>query len=145
MDRPEIPDTPRRAERLEFDFPGVGGDPASVRKRIEAMETLLERSVTIPGTNHRIGLDAIAGLIPVAGDVITAAMGAWLIWEARNLGLSKWKLWRMAGNVAFDTAVGAIPVVGDVFDFAFRSNSRNLRIVKRHLDKHHPAARTIEG
>jgi len=144
MDQPET-QTPPRAERMTFDFPGVGGDPASVRRRIEAMEVLLERSVTVPGTGYRIGLDAIAGLIPVAGDVITAAMGAWLVWESRNLGLPKWKLWRMAGNVAFDTAVGAIPLVGDVFDFAFRSNSRNLRIVKRHLDKHHPATRVIEG
>ena len=136
---------PQRPQRLDFELPGIGGDPASVRRRIEAMETLLERSVTVPGTSYKIGLDAIAGLIPVAGDVITAAMGAWLVWEARNLGLPKWKLWRMAGNVAFDTAVGAVPVVGDVFDFAFRSNSRNLRIVKRHLDKHHPATQVIEG
>ena len=115
-----------------------GKDPAAVRQRIEAMEKLLERSFVIPGINRPVGLDAIAGLIPVVGDVLTAAMGAYLIWEASNLGLPKWKLWRMAGNVAFDTAVGAIPVAGDVFDFLFRSNTRNLRIVKRHLDKHYP-------
>jgi len=69
----------------------------------------------------------------------------WLVWEAKNLGLPKWKLWRMAGNVAFDTAVGAVPVVGDAFDLLFRSNSRNLKIVKRHLDRNHPASCTIEG
>ena len=102
------------------------------------METLLERSFVIPGINRPVGLDAIAGLIPVVGDIVTAGMGAWIIWEANNLGLPKWKLWRMAGNVVFDSAVGAIPVAGDVFDFLFRSNSRNLRIVKRHLDRHHP-------
>ena len=123
----------------------VGTDVVSVRRRIEAMEQLLERSFTVPGVNYKIGLDSVAGLVPVVGDVITAAMGMWLVWEARNLGLPKWKLWRMTGNVAFDTAVGAIPVVGDAFDFLFRSNSKNLRIVKRHLDKHHPASRTIEG
>ena len=116
----------------------VGRDPAAVRQRIEAMETLLERSFVIPGINRPVGLDAIAGLIPVVGDIVTAGMGAWIIWEANNLGLPKWKLWRMAGNVVFDSAVGAIPVAGDVFDFLFRSNSRNLRIVKRHLDRHHP-------
>ena len=116
----------------------LGRDPAAVRQRIEAMERLLERSFVIPGLGRPVGLDAIAGLIPVVGDVITAAMGAYLIWEAHNLGLPKWKLWRMAGNVAFDSAVGAIPVAGDLFDFVFRSNSRNLRIVRRHLDKHHP-------
>ena len=116
----------------------VGRDPAAVRQRIEAMETLLERSFVIPGINRPVGLDAIAGLIPVVGDIVTAGMGAWIIWEANNLALPKWKLWRMAGNVVFDSAVGAIPVAGDVFDFLFRSNSRNLRIVKRHLDRHHP-------
>ena len=116
----------------------VGRDPAAVRRRIEGMEQLLERSFVVPGINAPIGLDAIVGLIPVVGDVVAAAMGAYIIWEASNLGLPKWKLWRMGGNLLFDSAVGAIPVAGDVFDFLFRSNSRNLRILKRHLDKHHP-------
>lgn len=116
----------------------AGRDPAAVRQRIEALEQLLERSFVVPGTSQPIGLDAIVGLVPVVGDVLAAALGAYLIWEANNLGLPKWKLWRMAGNLAFDSAVGAIPIAGDVFDFLFRSNSRNLRIVKRHLDKHHP-------
>jgi hypothetical protein len=109
-----------------------------VRQRIEAMERVLERSFTIPGINQPVGLDAIVGLVPVAGDLISAALGAWIVWEASNLGLPKWKLWRMAGNVLFDSAVGAIPVAGDVFDMLFRSNTRNLKIVRRHLDKHHP-------
>jgi hypothetical protein len=116
----------------------LGSDPAAVRQRIEAMEQLLERSFVIPGINRPVGLDAIVGLVPVLGDVLSAAMGAYIVWEANNLGLPRWKLWRMAGNVAFDTAIGAIPFVGDVFDFLFRSNTRNLRIVRRHLDKHHP-------
>jgi len=120
-----------------MDLP-IGRDPVAVRQRIEAMEALLERSVVIPGINLPVGLDAIAGLIPVAGDVIAAALGAYIVWEAHNLGLPKWKLWRMAGNIAFDTAIGAVPVVGDVFDLLFRSNTRNLKIVRRHLDKHHP-------
>jgi hypothetical protein len=130
-------DQPKRPRPMPMTMP-LGKDPAAVRQRIEAMEKLLERSFTIPGINRPVGLDAIAGLIPVVGDVLTAAMGAYLIWEANNLGLPKWKLWRMAGNVAFDSAVGAIPVAGDLFDFVFRSNTRNLRIVRRHLDKHHP-------
>jgi len=130
--------------KMAFEMP-TGNDPVSVRKRIEAMEKLLERSFTIPGVNYPVGLDAIVGLVPVVGDLVTAAMGAYLVWEAKNIGLPKWKLWRMAGNIAFDTAVGAIPVAGDAFDMLFRSNTRNLRIVKRHLDRHHPASRTIEG
>jgi len=116
----------------------LGRDPASVRQRIEAMERLLERSFTIPGIRMPVGLDAVAGLVPVLGDLLAAALGAYLVWEASNLGLPRWKLWRMAGNVAFDSAIGAVPVAGDLFDLLFRSNSRNLRIVKRHLDKHHP-------
>ncbi|MFA7596742.1 MAG: DUF4112 domain-containing protein [Novosphingobium sp.] len=123
----------------------LGTDPASVRQRVEVLEKLLERSLVVPGLNRPLGLDAIVGLVPVVGDLVTAAMGAYLVWEARNLGLPKWKLWRMAGNIAFDTALGSVPFAGDVFDFLFRSNSRNLRIIKRHLDKHHPASRVIDG
>ena len=134
-----------RPQPMGFELPSLGSDAAAVRQRIEAMEKLLERSLTIPGTKIPIGLDALAGLIPVVGDLITAAMGAWIVWEGRNLGMPKWQLWRMAANVGFDTAIGAVPLVGDVFDFAFRSNSKNLRIIKRHLDKHHPATRVIEG
>jgi hypothetical protein len=134
----------QRPRPLMADLP-FGTDVASVRKRIEALEMLLERSLVIPVINRPIGLDAIAGLVPVAGDVLTAVMGAYVVWEARNLGLPKWKLWRMAGNVLFDSAIGAVPVAGDLFDFLYRSNSRNLKIIKRHLDKHHPAQKVIEG
>ena len=123
----------------------LGRDAAAVRRRIEAMEALLERAFALPGTNRRIGLDSIVGLVPVLGDVITAAMGAWLIWEARNLGMSKFHIARMSGNVAFDTAIGFVPLLGDAVDFLFRSNTRNLRIVKRWLDKHHPETAMIEG
>lgn len=134
----------RRVLPMGFELP-TGNDPASVRKRIEAMEQVLERSFVIPGTNVPIGLDSIVGLIPVVGDLVAAAMGSYLIWEAKNLGLPKWKLARMAGNIALDTAVGAVPLLGDALDFVYRSNSRNLRIVKKHLDKHHPHTRVIEG
>ena len=136
-------DQPNRARPMGLDVP-LGSDAAAVRRRIEGMERLLENSFTVPGVNYRIGLDAIVGLLPVVGDFVTAAMGMWLVWEAKNVGLPKWKLWRMTGNVAVDTAVGAIPLVGDAVDFLFRSNTRNLKIVKAHLDKHHPATRTIE-
>lgn len=119
--------------------------PAAVRQRIEALEKVLEHGFRVPGIGYEFGLDAIVGLIPVIGDFIGAALGAYLVWEAKNLGLPKWKLWRMSGNVALDTAVGFVPVAGDALDLLFRSNSRNLKIVKRHLDKHHPETRVIEG
>ncbi|KQN26983.1 hypothetical protein ASE86_10850 [Sphingomonas sp. Leaf33] len=123
----------------------LGTDIAAVRTRIEAMERLLERSFVVPGINRHVGLDAILGLIPVAGDLVATAMGAWIVWEARNLGMSKWQLARMAANVGFDTVLGAVPLVGDAADFFFRSNTRNLRIIRKHLDKHHPAGATLQG
>ena len=131
-------------DRFATTMPGMGNDPESVRARVEAMEMLLERMFVVPGIKRPIGLDSIIGLIPVVGDIVTAAMGAYIVWEARNLGLPKWKLVRMAANVGFDTALGAIPLVGDAFDFFWRSNSRNLRILRRHLDKHHPETVIIE-
>ena len=131
-------------EVVGISFP-TGTDPASIRARVEAMEMLLERSFRLPGVNVPVGLDAIIGLIPVVGDIITTAMGAYIVWEARNLGLSKWQLTRMGANVAVDGLLGLIPVVGDAADLMFRSNTRNLRIIRKHLDKHHPQGRIIEG
>jgi len=120
-------------------------DPAAVRARVEAMERVLERLVVIPGINRPVGLDVLLDLVPVAGDVIAAGMGAWIVWEARNLGMSRFQIARMMGNVGLDFALGLIPFVGAIPDFFFRSNSRNLRIIKRHLDKHHPAGAVIKG
>ena len=139
-----MPTPQEQFEAIASQLP-IGRDPASVRRRLEAMEGVLERLFVIPGINRPIGLDSIVGLIPVVGDIVTASMGAWLVWEARNLGMSKFQLARMAGNIGIDTLVGAVPLVGDLFDFAFRSNTRNLKIVKRYLDKHHPSTMTIEG
>ena len=84
-----------------------------------------------------------AGAFP-GGPIATAAMGAWIVWEARNLGMSKWQLTRMAANVGIDTLVGAIPFAGDIFDFLYKSNTKNLRIIRKHLDRHHPATAVID-
>jgi hypothetical protein len=132
-----------RFDQIASSLP-IGRDPRSVRQRLEAAERVLERAFVLPGINRPVGLDSILGLVPVLGDVITASMGAWLVWEARNLGMSKFQLARMAANVGIDTAVGAIPFAGDLFDFMFRSNTRNLRVIKRYLDKHHPETRIID-
>jgi hypothetical protein len=138
---------PRLEEMMaQFDtMPGLGRDPASVRQRIEMMERILEGAMTVPGTRFRVGLDAMLGVIPIVGDLISAAMGAWIVWEARNLGMSRWQLIRMSANVGVDTALGAIPLVGDAFDLVFRSNTRNLRMIRKHLDRHHPHTVTIEA
>ena len=134
-----------RTEKLRRKLPNLDSDPASVRRRIEAMEHLLERLIVIPGINKPIGLDVILDLVPFVGTASAAALGSWIVWEARNLGMSKWHLTRMGGNVGVDMLLGAIPWIGAIPDFFFRSNSRNLKIVKRHLDKHHPATRVIDA
>ena len=121
----------------------LGSDPVHVRRRIEAMEQLLERSFRIPGTNQTIGLDVILDLIPVGGDVIAALMGLYMVWEAQNLKMPMSATVRMLGNVGFDFLLGLIPWVGAIPDFFFRSNSRNLKIIKKHLDKHHPNTAVI--
>ena len=141
---PEQDPGPSGPRPMGFEMP-TGIDPQSVRKRVEMMERMLERSFTFPGTKFPIGLDSIIGLIPVVGDLVTTAMGAYIVWEAKNLGLPKWKIWRMIGNVGFDTAIGLVPLVGDAADLVFRSNTKNLRIIRKHLDKHHPETRVIEG
>ena len=125
-------------------LPGTGRDPASVRRRVELMERLLERMWIIPGINRPVGLDVVLDVVPVAGDLIGAALGVYMIWEARNLGMSKWASARMLGNVAIDTALGAIPFVGAIPDFFFRSNTRNLKIIRAHLDRQHPATAIVE-
>jgi hypothetical protein len=109
------------------------------------MEKILERMFVIPGINRPVGLDVILDFIPGIGPTAAAALGAYLAWEARNVGMSKWQISRMAGNVGVDWLLGMIPFVGAVPDFFFRSNTRNLRMVKRHLDKHHPGTLTVEG
>ncbi|MFZ5745472.1 MAG: DUF4112 domain-containing protein [Pseudomonadota bacterium] len=144
MDVPKSTARLRRLEPLVADLP-LGTDPLAVRRRVEALERLLEGMIEIPVLRRKVGLDAIAGVIPVAGDLVTAAMGLYLVWEARNLDMPRWQLWRMIANVGIDTAVGAVPIAGDLFDLLYRSNTRNLRIIRKHLDRHHPATRIIES
>lgn len=130
--------------KMRREMPGFGSDPASVRQRVEAMEKILERLFVIPGINKPVGLDVILDIIPGVGTVSAAALGSYIAWEARNLRMSKWQLARMAGNIGFDMLLGLIPWVGAIPDFFFQSNTRNVRIIKKHLDKHHPATKTIE-
>ncbi len=131
-----------RPRRLAESLP-LGRDPGSVRRRIEGMERVLERLFTIPGTRQTVGLDVVLDFVPAIGPSVAALMGLYIAWEARNLRMPRTTMVRMAGNVGFDWLLGMIPFVGAVPDFFFRSNTRNLRLVKRHLDRHHPATVTL--
>ena len=135
----------RRAIPLPLQTLPLGRDAASVRRRIESLERLLEGLFVIPGLNRRIGLDVILDVLPVAGDTIGALLGAYMVWEARNLGMSKLQVARMLGNVGADWLLGLIPLVGAIPDLFFRSNTRNLRIIRRHLDRHFPGSATVDG
>ena len=123
----------------------VARDAASARLRVDLLERVLERAIVIPGLNRCIGLDAVLGFVPLAGDVVAGLMGLYLVWEARNLGMPTRTIARMLWNVGVDTTLGAVPVVGDVFDLLFRSNTANLRLLKRHLDKRHPASAILDA
>lgn len=116
--------------------------------RLEALARLMDNAFVIPGTNTRIGLDGIIGVIPGIGDVISGLVSSYLIWEARQLGVSKWVLSRMVANTLLDTAVGVIPFAGDVFDVMFRANMKNMALLRRHLEKQgygRQAGPVIEG
>jgi Domain of unknown function (DUF4112) len=103
--------------------------------RLEALAKLLDIAFVLPGTNVRYGIDGIIGLIPIVGDLVTTAIQLWVVREARALG-APWHLTaRMLGNVALDGVVGIVPVVGDAFDVMFRANIRNVRMLRKWLDK----------
>jgi Domain of unknown function (DUF4112) len=111
-------------------------------RRIGFVSRIMDDLVPIPGTSQRIGLDPVLGLVPGAGDLVSAIAGGWIIVEAVRFGIPGVVLLRMAWNTVVDLVVGAIPLLGDLFDVAFRSNRRNLELFRRHaLD---PAASTAE-
>ena len=124
-----------------FDFQSLNGisfGPLTREQRfarIDALSKLLDVAFVLPGTNIRYGIDGLIGLIPVVGDLITTAISLWLVREARALG-APWHITaRMLGNVALDGAVGLVPLAGDAFDVMFRANVRNMRLLRRWLDK----------
>lgn len=105
---------------------------ASFERRYAAVSRLLDELVAIPGTGQRVGLDPLIGLIPGVGDLASAVIGFWLIAEAARFRIPPVVLGRMIFNTLADTAVGAIPFLGDLFDVVSRSNSRNLALFRRH-------------
>lgn len=127
-------------ERPHFEFHTFGFDAAPLTReqrlaRLEAIGNLLDMAFIVPGTNVRYGLDGLIGLIPVVGDIITTAIALWVVREARALGAPRYLVARMLANVAIDGAVGIVPVIGDAFDVAFKANVRNIRMLRRWIDK----------
>ena len=108
-------------------------NPEAVLRKIDRLATFLDASIGIPGTRFRFGADSIIGLFPGGGDVVGAAFSGYIIYAGWRLGLPGSALARMAGNVLADTALGAIPVAGDIFDVFFKANLRNIAIIREHV------------
>ena len=119
---------------FDFDFAGTRSRGARIA-RIDALATLLDTALVIPGTTVRFGLDALIGLFPAVGDIITTALSLFIVHEAYQLGAPGHVIARMLGNVALDGVVGMVPLAGDAFDVMFRANMRNVRLLRRWMDK----------
>lgn len=113
--------------------------------RVEALARMMDSIVEIPGTKVRIGFDAMLGLVPVLGDLLSQAISSYIIWEARRLGVSRFTMARMIGNSAVDMVVGIVPFVGDAFDVVFRANMKNLALLRAHLEKQGHVSRKPHG
>jgi Domain of unknown function (DUF4112) len=127
--------------RFQFDFARSGANPfgglthEQRLARFEVLAKLLDIAFILPGTKIRYGVDGIVRLIPVVGDLLATAFSLWLVREARALG-APWHLTaRMLGNVAVEGVVGMVPIAGDAFDVLFRANMRNVRLLRRWLER----------
>jgi uncharacterized protein DUF4112 len=142
----EIPDETLREgfRRFQFDFAHSSANPFGdlTREqrlaRLEMLAKLLDIAFILPGTQIRYGVDGILRLIPVVGDLVATAFSLWLVREARALGAPWHVTARMLGNVAVDGVVGMVPVAGDAFDVLFRANMRNVRLLRRWLERQPP-------
>jgi hypothetical protein len=103
------------------------------RERILALTRLMDEAVQVPVLGTRVGLDALLGLVPVAGDLISAGLGLYVVAQARDLGASRWLQVRMVGNLLLDAAVGAVPIAGDLADVYFKAHRRNLKLLQKTL------------
>ncbi|KAB7627464.1 DUF4112 domain-containing protein [Alkalilimnicola sp. S0819] len=111
------------------------GTEAQLRE-LDRLARLLDSSLRVPGTRWRFGLDGLIGLIPGAGDLATGGLSAWIVLRAWRMGAPRTVLLRMAANVGLDVLLGSVPLLGDAFDFFFKANRRNLRLLRRHLQRH---------
>ena len=103
------------------------------RERLITLTRLMDSALDVPVLRTKVGLDALLGIVPVAGDLLSAAVGVYLIAQARELGASRWLQGKMIGNLVLDAAVGSVPLAGDIFDVYFRAHRRNLKLLQQHL------------
>lgn len=122
--------------------PVPDADPAM--QRVRGLAHLLDNSIRLPG-GFRIGLDALIGLVPGFGDWAGALLSGYILTEAARLGASRSLLLRMAANVGIETLVGAVPLLGDLFDAGWKANARNVRLLDRHLGSPEPTRRASRG
>ncbi|HET9904819.1 MAG TPA: DUF4112 domain-containing protein [Xanthobacteraceae bacterium] len=127
----------RRADRDRNPSAGLSAEPShdAARRRFARLAHLLDDRFRVPGTSWRFGLDGLLGLVPGIGDAATTALGAYIILEAWRRDAPKATLGRMIANTGIDFAIGAIPIVGDLFDFGWKANRRNVELLLRHLDR----------
>ena len=119
-------------QRME---PGELAKKQQAVTRLDALATLMDAAFVIPGTNTRMGLAGLIGLVPGIGDLIGGAISSYIVWEARQLGAPRWLIARMMLNVMLETGVGAVPIFGDMFDIMFKANLKNLALLKRYLER----------
>jgi hypothetical protein len=101
--------------------------------RLDMLATILDTAFILPGTNVRFGAESLLRLVPGIGDVIASVLSCYLLYEARRLGVPRLLFARMAGNVALEALVGAVPLAGDAFDVFFRANRRNVALLRKHF------------
>jgi hypothetical protein len=106
-----------------------------VVKRLRRLSYILDESIVIPGINYRIGLDPILGLLPGGGDLACAVISSYIVYAAAQLGVPKFLLARMVKNIAIDTLVGSIPLIGDLFDVMWKANVKNVDLLEEYLLK----------
>ena len=115
--------------------PLADASPEASLARLEMLAHILDTAFLIPGINRRVGLEAVIGLVPVVGDIAGVVISSYIVYEAKRLGAPRWLIARMALNVAFDGAVGIVPLAGDLFDAAFKANRRNVRLLRRWMER----------
>lgn len=115
--------------------PEVGTLQLQRVEHLRRLGYLLDNSIPIPGTRFRIGLDALIGLVPGVGDLVGGAFSLYIIMQSARIGVPRALLARMGWNVAVETVVGAVPLLGDLFDAGYKANLRNLALLQQHLDR----------